>query len=199
LRDRDELTTAQVKRLAKTGKVHVLARREIENYFLDEAIVGPVLRDRLDDAGLASSEWTDAAIVAALRRIADTTVELVALKRLAYGFRDQRLLSRADVAKIVRTGISLAAIKSEVSRVRGATTMHDVERDWKRHMAEVRASWELRWAELAPGADVLSALWHDAGLSFDKIRDCERLAVRSAPAREIRDALESFGIEMAET
>jgi predicted ATPase len=193
VRDRDELQSRRLAALEGDDRIAVLGRRELENYFLDDAAaVGTALGDRLPDGTERPS--TDS-LAQALRAAAYELIAVVVLKRLVEDDIPPRLLGRAEVLRLSQEGPTAASLAHALSEAvdAGAAARQAVPERWAAVEAEVRDEWEERWQMLAPGADVLGRVWRDAGLRYDKLRDGVRIAAATAQApAELRSIIEAF-------
>lgn len=191
MRDRDELGERRLTQLASNTRVAVLARRELENYFLDDpAAVWTALCARADQPPFAAHELADE-----LRQAADSLRPVVILKRVVEDSVPARLLDRRAVENLVRQGPTLSALSDAVadSLQRASAAQADLAAAWSRVSDELEAVWESDWRQLAPGADVLSLVWKRSGLAYDKKRDGARVAaaMKESPD-EIRAVIARF-------
>jgi hypothetical protein len=162
LRDRDELPRQLLDRLDASEVVHVLQRRELENYLFDPDAIAQVL--------LARGRPVDPAEVStALRQAADTLQGLVILKRVAWEQASIRLVDRALLKRLAREGPGLARLQAAVAeRLPSDDLSERLAKRWAAVEAEITADWAGRWQDLAPGEEVLDALWRkylEAGYS----------------------------------
>jgi energy-coupling factor transporter ATP-binding protein EcfA2 len=174
IRDRDELSSESVGRLEERGLIHVLERRELENYLLD---IGAI-RTVLDRQAAANPESRRAAseesvIEELLRATAEGLHDTVILKRVVARIRNVRLISRADVADLIQRGPTLENLLDVVgARVRTHEELTAKIRGfWREETEALDGIWNARWRELAPGAELLAAVWKEHGGAFEKGRD----------------------------
>jgi predicted ATP-dependent endonuclease of OLD family len=197
IRDRDELPAETIEKLQMTGLVHVLKRRELENYLIDDvdAIVR-VLKRQEDDPGSARSPTkSPSEIETLLRETADSLKSVVILKRVVATMGALRLIDRADVQRLAKNSPTADGL-AELVKTRGeaaafkAGAIPDL---WKVEEGAVENAWEEHWRELAPGEELLGAVWHAHGGRFDKGRDGSQIALEmTAPPDELRERFESF-------
>lgn len=194
LRDRDELSDEAADRLAATAVVHVLRRREIENYLLDAEAIHHVLAERAGEAGVELPAIHSTQHVAErMRAIADETRSIVVLKRVAFNIKPLRLITRAEVRALSEAGGSKEALLGQVQeKLPPGDLLDEIAAAWDREEQQVDEQWEERWLELAPGADVLERLFAEVGLTYNKLRDGQRLASASPAPEELRDAITEF-------
>ncbi len=197
IRDRDELLGRRLERLEADQRVLVLARRELENYLLDETgAIADVLDWRASQPGYQAREQFDIdSLACALREEADDLQPVVVLKRVIEEAGALRLLDRATVRQIADDGPSLERLLAvfDASLETARSTRDQMAEHWAAQSAAVEAQWEAKWRSLAPGADVLAAIWRRAGGRYDKAVDGPRLAAAAeTPPAEIAEALRVF-------
>ena len=191
-RDRDELPDAAVERFERQGLVHVFDRRELENYLLDLPAIRRVLDRQAADNPSRQPAKPEADIEQVLREQADLLRDQVVLKRVVATIRTIRLVDRAAVSEILDAGPSLERLLEVVkARLRAEDELiAEITETWRRIESETRAEWEDRWREIAPGAELLEAVWHEHGGSFEKGRDGVMIAREmNAPPDELSDAI----------
>ncbi|MCA1702811.1 MAG: AAA family ATPase [Actinobacteria bacterium] len=175
LRDRDEMDDASVQRLEETGIVRVLRRRELENYLLDSNAVSSVLQQRLNSQDRAPTHQvaSPAEIDEKWRTTADALKPQVVLKNVAYAMGPIRPLDRNTVHRLVEGGPSLESAEQAVrENVPSADSVVDLVRsNWNRVARAIDEDWDSRWRSIAPGSELLEAVWKEHGLSYDKRRD----------------------------
>jgi len=184
LRDRDELNAVTVERLEATGSVKVLGRRELENYLLDPLPISSTLHGLVQASGqldvpVASPEE----IEARLRSAADALKPVVILKRVAQSLTPVRLIDRSTVDQLCRRSGGLEELLAAISaQLPPANLLDTIRQRWSHESAALEGSWAEHWAEIAPGSDVLAALWKSEGLAFQKRRDPMLIARRMTKA-----------------
>jgi len=192
IRDRDELSDAVVERLEREGTVRVLRRRELENYLLDDlpALIRVLERQAAENPESRQEPGGAGELETVLRQTAERLKDAVVLKRVVASLANIRLIDRDDVANLVIEGPTLERLLAVVrGRLRSA---EDVEREiteaWEEASEAVAEVWEDRWREIAPGAELLDAVWKAHGGSFEKGRDGLMIATEtSEPPDEIRE------------
>jgi hypothetical protein len=188
LRDRDELGKQLLDKLDASKAVHVLQRRELENYLLDPDAIAKVLAAR-------GRPVDPAEISTALRQAADALQGLVILKRVAWEQASIRLVDRALVKKLAREGPDLTRLQAAVAARLPSDGLRDkLAERWAAVEAEITASWTERWRDLAPGEEVVDALWQKyLGAGYSKRRDGLAIAkAMTAPPEELRTLLTRF-------
>ncbi len=191
LRDRGELNSEAQKHLDGLGCIHVLARREIENYLLDDvaaisAHIATVLQNRVV---VPSAE----AIREAIRSAADELKSAVVFKRVAGELIPIRFVSRDDVR--TAPALELEALKriAQKNLSEGQLIAADLPVRWARVSAEIEAAWPTEWITLAPGEEDLTRVWKTLGLSFIKSRDSVGIArAMSAPPARLATVIQAF-------
>jgi hypothetical protein len=190
LRDRDELPGRLLDRLEASPLVHVLRRRELENYLLDAAAIVKVLSERDPPIGVDADR-----ALAALHEAADELKTVVVMKRVAWELepiypvshrlRDQLARRRVTLDQFVAAVLGHLPAPEELRR-----KITDL---WANADATVNDAWEERWHELAPGADVLPAAWAALGATYDKQVDGPAIAAAmTEPPRELEQLLKDF-------
>jgi AAA domain, putative AbiEii toxin, Type IV TA system len=178
IRDRDELTDRQVTRLEAEGDVMVLPVREIENFFLLEAdALTDVLRLAAQGAAFAADPPEGEALGALVREAADAQRGVVLLKRVAN--RLGRPLGRNAVSELIQANQlsaddCVASVMARFSEYGGPE--ETIRQFWREEDEALNAVWEDHWNRLAPGEEVLTAVWRTVGARYVKRRDGLRLA-----------------------
>lgn len=194
LRDRDELRAESIEELQATDVVHVLARREIENYLLDPEALTPALVARLRDSNAVTDEPTVEQVNITLREVAESLRPHVVLKRVVQSLVPVRLVDHNSVERLSEEEPSLAGL-IDLIKARlpdPEAIVQEVSTKWAEEETTVAQGWDDHWEEWAPGADVLAALWRAFGLAFDKTRDGPRIAALRAGPDELKLVLEGF-------
>ena len=183
LRDRDELSDESACKLGASGNVHLLARRELENYLLEPDAIAQVL----DGATLAGT-------VDALGPDADATRNTVLLKTVVARLKRIRTPDRKQVEELRMAGAGLDEL---VQMILDATTPveleHHIREVWSEASAALDGAWEQRKLDLAPGEEVLDAVWKAHGRRYDKKRDGPRIAMAmEQPPTELDELINSL-------
>jgi predicted ATPase len=188
LRDRDELPKQLLDKLNASKAVHVLQRRELENYLLDPDAIAQVLAAR-------GRPVDPAEIHTALRQAADALQGLVILKRVAWEQASIRLMDRTLVNNLAREGPDLTRLQAAVAERLPSDGLRDkLAERWAAVEAEITANWAERWKDLAPGEEVLDSLWRKyLGAGFSKRMDGLAIAKAMAePPDELKTLLTRF-------
>ncbi len=194
--DRDERSDAELKGLAARPYIRVLERRELENYFLESDAVLTVLREKAASApdsqrklsGVSADE-----IGARLLSVAESLKPLVAVKSglaaLRWPDRREHLDGLLRAGSLETSDLTKLLSKSYSDE---GTQALDV---WSSTGLPVAlASLEDRWQQLgalacAPGADILTGLFKQFGLTYDKASDLSRLVAAANLDRLAGDLL----------
>jgi len=190
LRDRDEVASAILSRLEAASEVHVLRRRELENYLLEpEAITEALLQREVVGPGGADP----IAVGKLLREGADQLRMAVVLKRVAGEFVSRRLVDRQLVANLIEQGPTLDRFQQAVARrLPSGGLLDEIATRWTAIESELEAVWSERWRELAPGSDVLTYVWQSYGRAYNKLHDGLAIAQTMQPPEELADVLGGF-------
>lgn len=190
LRDRDEVPSTILSRLEAASEVHVLRRRELENYLLEpEAIAEALVRREVVDSGGADSM----AVGKLLREGADQLLMAVVLKRVASEFVSRRLMDRQLVADLIEQGPTLDRLQQAVAkRLPSGGLLDEIATRWTAIESEFEAVWSERWRELAPGSDVLTYVWKSYGRIYNKLHDGLAIAQAMQPPEELTHVLQGF-------
>jgi hypothetical protein len=189
LRDRDELDATAVAKLEAAG-VHVLHRRELENYLLEGGAVRAAVHARLEEAGLSTAEWSEERIAREMRAAADTLKTQTLLKRVAYRLGSLRPLSRDDIRGLAVPTVRVEDVRQRIEE--NWASLANLEAIWREESEQLERAWPDRWRDIAPGAAVLEALYTVATRRYDKNRDGVRLAQRIPAPDELRRAVQDF-------
>jgi len=193
LRDRDELPAGALEKLSRSPTVHILARRELENYLLDPAALATVLGALLPP-GTEAPPSADVATVIdeaawGLRQkiIVNRVCRQVGPARplMDHAIRQDLASAGAD-ADQVTTAVLERLITADDLRAQIAGAWAEAERDVaSQEGAELLA--------IAPGEEILEAVFQRfAGRRYDKRRDGPAIAKAMNPPQEIKDLLTAF-------
>lgn len=188
LRDRDELTTEQLAKLAGLEGVHVLSCRELENALLEPAAITAVLREH--EIGAAAVTLDE------LRVTADKLRPTVLLKRVAAHFAPVRLLDRAAITTLVNAEAGMQEVTDTVlAALPGTSELRSrVRSAWEQEAGELDSLWSAHALALAPGEELLSAVFQSRGRRFKKTRDGVRIALAMPHGpEEVREVIEGLG------
>jgi energy-coupling factor transporter ATP-binding protein EcfA2 len=195
LRDRDELTWAEVVGLEKASAVYVLKKRELENYLFDPVAITNLLLALPGVAAVPPPEE----ISSAIRLAADSLRPVVTLKRVCRMLRPIRLVDNdtrraladetADVDRLIEVVCHRIPDREDVG--------HRIRAMWAEEESAIDSMWDEHWLDLVPGADVLDVIFRKYAMrKFRKIRDGAALAeLIDQPPSEISDVIKRFLLE----
>ena len=165
VRDRDELTPDDIAKLERSANIHVLSRREIENYLLDPQALHEVLAEVADGEVPSTVE-----IESKLPTIADSLRPTVLIKMTAARLAPIRLFEKQEIRNLVESEADLDVLISHVAtRVGDPKALKErVRSAWAESEQVLESEWSTRKLELAPGEEILQRLWESAGVQFSK-------------------------------
>lgn len=192
LRDRDNLSARNLEKLQRLSKVELLAQRELENYLLDPDAIVTLLKERGDGAVKTP---TRSDINALIEATAATLKDVVVLKSVADELVPIRIVDRATIREIAAQGGGLTELRKAVVEALPSadTQLAALDAAWERVNKDVSANWAKRKLEVAPGSEILDAVWREYGGRYDKRRDGPRIAaVMEEKPDEIKKMLADF-------
>jgi len=193
LRDRDELSTAALRKLSSSPTVYLLERRELENYLLaPEGIVTALGSMELQDNNPPTTEE----VVAVMNYAAESLRRKIVVNRVCRQIGpSQPLVGHKLRQELANAGADMEQITASVlSRMMTADDLRtqinelwtEAERDVARHQGE-------QLLAIAPGEEILDAIFlRFASRSYDKRRDGSALANSTPPPAEIDRILTEF-------
>ncbi|BCY07687.1 AAA family ATPase [Actinoplanes sp. L3-i22] len=154
LRDHDELPDEELRKLRAQKAVHVLERREIENYLLDPAALTTFFAGR-------GVEADPAEVATAVREAADEQKPKVIIKSVAACLPVMRLVDNQSRGRLAR---NVGSVDEMVTAVMANVLDREqiearIRAEWERVRADIEARWEADWRLLAPGEEVLRAVF----------------------------------------
>jgi hypothetical protein len=190
LRDRDELSGENLDRLERIREVHVLRRRELENYLLDpHAVAAAMVERQLPSPALIDAD----AVGRALREGADRLKPVVILKRIVGELASRRLVDRELVADLVQQGVTLERFRAAVAqRLPSEQLLDEIKQRWAAAEKDLEDNWEEHWQELAPGSEVLAGLWRADERTYDKLHDGLAIAKGMSAPAELTGVIRRF-------
>jgi hypothetical protein len=192
IRDRDELPQDLLDRLNASAVVHVLNRRELENYLLDPDTLAEVLCSSGDSAALV----TPLEVMSALERAAEDLRHTIVTNRVAQRVPLVRLMGHDLRKRLVRGHVDLAQMTQAIlEQVPDHSDLRQAIASWWSE-AENAVSC-LTGEELlrfAPGADVLDAIFMEfLGRHFRKGDDGVTIAkAMKRPPEDLREVFNLF-------
>ncbi|WP_409183708.1 AAA family ATPase [Amycolatopsis sp. VS8301801F10] len=195
--DRDEKQEVQIDRLVAQlegqAELHVLTRREIENYLLVPGSIASFIKEKSWRSAKREILVDPSTVLQRLPEVADGLQSTSILKRLAsqlcqvYRIDRNRLFeessesSLADAAQLV-----VKDLEAAISDLR-----REIPELVSRAQDEVTSNWDGLKLEMAPGHEILDELMKDHGLRFNKDRDSGHLAAL-VPVEEVASEIESL-------
>jgi energy-coupling factor transporter ATP-binding protein EcfA2 len=196
LRDADHLSASNRQKLNNLGRVTILKRREMENYLLDPDAILAVLAAREAQPGVTVKRRFDSASMRTfIADSADTLKGMVVLKSVADELVPVRLIDRKTVKSIASRGGGLSELRKAVQEALPSADklVSDVDCLWAETQGRIDSGWESHKTDVAPGTEILSAIWRAHGGSYDKRRDGQQIAAAMAAGpKEVREALTGF-------
>jgi predicted ATP-dependent endonuclease of OLD family len=187
--DRDERSKPEVEKLKKAldGKIHILLRRELENYLLVPRVLLEAIRSKLQDGRFPLDKITAATeeeIKELIRKTADGLYGLVLVKRIRAEVSGPSggLLPRESIAKLVQKAkdVDLSnALQQEIEeQLKEYLSSLDLEKSVNEHRKKLDQEWSdpLRHLEVAPGEEILGAIFQYYGTDYQKPNDAVRIA-----------------------
>ena len=189
--DHDERSKAEVTALQTSlaDKVHLLRRREMENYLLVPRAIIAALSDKYADNDVVLDgvqAATPDSIQSMIERVAASLFGIVLLKRIRseLGGLEGGLLSRAMLPELVgranHADLARHIIGRIQARVADCLSKADIARMVEEQKVALLEEWsdEERRLELAPGEEIISAIYASVGGTYEKPSDTVRIAKR---------------------
>jgi energy-coupling factor transporter ATP-binding protein EcfA2 len=179
--DRDEASEEEVEaltnRIGGRAKVHVLQRREIENYLALPRPLAAFIRERLLATGTATDDVTENLISERLSSCADDLQHLALRKRVVRTVCSPVYFERGSLAEKGEDAFAeeltaemekkIAALRDRVSNIPDRISQ---ERE------NIASAWNTSKLHIVPGDELLDAVCRSFGIRFRKRRDGARLA-----------------------
>ena len=175
LRDGDELPPKTRAKLEQKGLVRVLSVREIENLLLDPVHILGWLDQRRGTPAPEGAPTTPEEVAAFLDAAADQLKPLVVLKRVVARLPRLQLAPRAALKAISPPTLE-ALLEVVEAQLPGPELRRDVAVMWQEETMAVEAAWGAEKLRLAPGEELLGALWQAHGLRYNKLTDGPAIA-----------------------
>jgi energy-coupling factor transporter ATP-binding protein EcfA2 len=193
LRDRDELAPEMLERLSRSQTVHVLRRREIENYLLDPTAIATVIR-RICSEGAPTPD--PAAIADALRAGADGLRRKIVVNRTAQRVAAPRQLMDTELRKrLADAGADMVEFTSAVAErlMSPAELTAQITTAWEEAETDVRGHTADELLEIAPGEELLDALFVQyTGRHYKKRVHGPMIAAAMNPPEELAELFRIF-------
>jgi energy-coupling factor transporter ATP-binding protein EcfA2 len=196
LRDRDELAPEVLERLTQSRSIHVLRRREIENYLLDPDAIAAVIRPLVPNGATAPDA---AATAEALNSAADKLRRKIVTNRTAQRVTPPRQLMDTTLRKrLAEDGVDLSEFANAVTErlMTPAELTAQITTAWEEAEADVGKHTGDALLEIAPGEEILDTLFVQyTGRHYKKRVHGPKIAAVMSPPEEL---VELFRIFMAE-
>jgi putative ATP-dependent endonuclease of the OLD family len=181
--DSDEANSVHFKRLAeefgKNAQLHVLQKREIENYLLSpQANIAHLINRKRATADVSFQPPSSASFNAELETCAEVLKPLAIWKR-AFAQMTHPIYPKDKSKEIPSTPEEMKArILGVLEQMREAAAgmVLDVENGCANCAKEVENEWAKRKLDIVPGSTLLDEIYKKAGLRYDKMRDGVALA-----------------------
>jgi hypothetical protein len=193
LRDHDELAPEMLARLTRFQSVHVLQRREIENYLLDPDAIAEVLRPLVPPG---TPEPDGPVIAEALQSAAEKLRQKIVINRVAR--RVVPALPLMDTTlrqRLADDGVDLNGFTdSVIERLMTPTDLRaQITAAWGEAEADVASHTGEALLEIAPGEEILDALFLQyAGRHYNKRVHGPAIAAAMSPPVELAELLGTF-------
>jgi len=194
--DMDERDASDIEKIRNTlagnANLHVLKRRELENYLLAPRAICELVSEKIMSHNLEKQKQ-DPPNVEFIEKILDECAEelklLTVSKRVTHRVQLEAInempkkldTSTNDAEEAIRKYFSEKS--SAFSRAAG-----DIDQKIKVCLAEVEGDWQTKKFEIVPGDELLDAVFSRCGVRFRKNRDGPRLA-KKLEEKEIPDEL----------
>lgn len=176
--DRDEKTDSDVDillgRLGPRARLHVLRKRELDNYLIVPAVIVRLLEEKANLTGAAIVTPSPPEISTALAEIVDSVKDEVLRLRL-----ERVVLSPVYLRGRSRAGSVNERIEASLEELRGRLNQVDELR--KKLGDELDREWPARALDIAPGSLVLDSLLSKYGFRYSKTVDGPRIARLMTP------------------
>jgi energy-coupling factor transporter ATP-binding protein EcfA2 len=181
LLDHDEQSEQEVQsvktRLGAKAMVHVLRKREIENYLLESRALQAFLEIKLQSAAKSNMELTPDRINRLLSDCADQLREFTVGKRVARMLCQPVFATNTWVGEIPTLGVKDSILK-EIERQESAVTTRKekIVSVYEKESSELSSRWATEKLDLVPGSELLDKVLQHYGVRFKKETDSSRLA-----------------------
>jgi ABC-type cobalamin/Fe3+-siderophores transport system ATPase subunit len=190
VRDRDELPVDAIEKLSTSDSVFVLPCRELENLLLDFHAIALVLGE------ITGSTISPTELEAQGRAVADDLKDVIVMKRVAWGlgvlrYVDHKLRGRLTRQRASKEEFAQTIIKNLPDPV---AMRKVIDTEWDRNASDIDATWDTRWRDIVPGADLLDSLWRShAHRGYNKSIDGASIARRmSSPPAALKEVIAEF-------
>jgi hypothetical protein len=187
--DRDERSQAEIDKAqqALQGRLHMLAKRELENYLLVPRVLMQVIRERCgDDSPVIQqiAETTQREIEALMQTTADTLYGVILLKRIRneIGGLIGGLLTREMATRLAPAATTTTLPQAIVKEINDYFTGYVESLKIEAIVTAQKEALDKEWNEpsrrldLAPGEEILEAVFAKFGMKYKKPEDTVKIA-----------------------
>jgi hypothetical protein len=196
LRDHDELAPEVLERLTQSQSVHVLRRREIENYLLDPGAIAAVIRPLVPQGATAPDA---AATAEALNSAAEKLRRKIVINRAAQRVTPPRQLMDTTLRKrLAEDDVDLSEFTSAVIErlMTPAELTAQITTAWEEAEADVGKHTGDALLEIAPGEEILDKLFVQyTGRRYKKRVHGPEIAAAMSPPEELAELFRTFMAE----
>jgi hypothetical protein len=193
LRDRDELAPEVMERLTASQSVHVLQRREIENYLLNPDAIAAVIRPLVPKGAAAPDSAT---VTEALKSAADKLRRKIVINRTAQRVSPPRQLMDTSLrTQLAHNGVNLSEFLSTVTErlMTPAELTEQITTAWAEAETDVTKHTSEALLDIAPGEEILDALFTQyTGHHYKKRVHGPEIAAAMSPPEELAELFALF-------
>jgi len=193
LRDHDELAPEMLARLTRSQSVHVLQRREIENYLLDPDAIADIIQPLVPPGTPAPDTQ---AIAGALNSAAENLRDKIVINRVARRIAPARQLMDTKLRKrLADDGVDLTKFTDAIiERLMTPTDLRaQITTAWAEAGADVASHAGEALLKIAPGQEILDALFLQyTARHYDKRVHGPAIAAAMSPPAELAELLSAF-------
>lgn len=197
--DHDENDDSDVERMRARlngrASLHVLKKRELENYLLSPNAVSAFVREKLASATKQGADSSPEGIRSILDQCAEQLKNFAIVKRVAKTMCRPTFTSRFTAADFEGDGKAKVTEKLEEQLKELTSRRDNIEDAFARETAVLERDWADLKQDLVPGPELLDLVFQRFGLRFRKETDSSRLAAYVALGeidQEIRELLHSI-------
>jgi hypothetical protein len=189
IRDRDELSEGTLRKLESSPCVHVLKRRELENYFLDSGAIAQHLQ------ATSGVETTEDEVARTITEASVSLINAAVIGRVCWQLPPVRLADNKFRRTMRSSNVDLATLLRHVQSVipSKADLEAKITQVWNEADTDLRAQDPADLVHIVGGSDILEIVFKKiAERRYDKRRDGQALARLITPPTELTDLVSSF-------
>jgi hypothetical protein len=198
--DHDENDLADMdrikERLRGRASLHILRKRELENYLVLPRAIGALLGEKLRTGGRAGADISPATISDLIDECAEALKGFSLLKRVAKHLCKPVFVASKFESQLLEGEVGPAIAVKLDEQAKELTERQDSLQDTiTRETAELELNWPNSKLEIVPGPELLDLVCQKFGLRFRKEADSHRLAAllrREEIDGELRELLQSL-------